>query len=246
MNDYRIYRLSFKENIYCLLLTGVSTASISWLFYHSFYGLIGGIPLFFLIKRKMKHYLYQKRKREMLFQFREMLQFMSGALKAGNAMEHAVFQALQEFKELYGKKAVMAMEFHNINRQIGLNIPLEKLMEDLALRSGIEEINSFVQVFAYAKRGGGDMMKIFQDTVEKIRQKSDVERQIQTVLAAKRMEQHIMELVPFGILIYVGLASPDFLKPLYGNLTGIIVMTVCLLAYAGAFLLAEKILDIQV
>ena len=89
-------------------------------------------------------------------------------------------------------------------------------------------------------------MKIFQDTAEKIRQKSDVEREIETVLAAKRTEQRIMDLVPFGILFYVGVTSPEFLQPLYGNLLGAFVMTLCLLGYATAFLLAEKILDIQV
>ena len=55
-----------------------------------------------------------------------------------------------------------------------------------------------------------------------------------------------MDLVPFGILFYVGVSSPDFLEPLYGNFLGAFVMTICLLAYIAAFLLAEKILDIRV
>ena len=89
-------------------------------------------------------------------------------------------------------------------------------------------------------------MKIFYGTVDKIRQKSEVEREIETVVTAKRTEQRIMDFVPFGILFYVGATSPEFLKPLYGNLLGVSVMTVCLLGYLGAFLLAEKILDIQI
>lgn len=36
------------------------------------------------------------------------------------------------------------------------------------------------------------------------------------------------------------------LDPLYGNLIGIIVMTVCLLVYMAAIQLAAKILDIEV
>ena len=130
--------------------------------------------------------------------------------------------------------------------QMRLNMPLEQLMEHLAQRSGIEEIDSFTQVFAFAKRGGGDMMKIFQDTAEKIRQKADVEREIETVLAAKKTEQRIMDLVPFAILLYVGLTSPELLSPLYGNPAGVFIMTLCLLGYGGAFLLAEKILDIRI
>ena len=55
-----------------------------------------------------------------------------------------------------------------------------------------------------------------------------------------------MDLVPFGILLYVGLTSSELLAPLYGNPAGVFVMTLCLLGYAGAFLLAEKILDIRI
>lgn len=246
MKDYKVYLLNWKERFLCILITFGITGVISWLFYRSIYGMAGALPLFFLVKRIIKNYLCRKRKRDMLFQFREMLQFISGALKAGYSMENAFVQGREEYMELYGQKTVMAEEFGSIIRQMKLNMPLEQLVEELARRSGIEEIASFSQVFGFAKRSGGDMMKIFQDTAEKIRQKSDVEREIETVLAAKRTEQRIMDLVPFGILFYVGVMSPEFLQPLYGNLLGAFVMTLCLLGYAAAFLLAEKILDIQV
>lgn len=161
-------------------------------------------------------------------------------------MENAFAQAWEEFAKLHGRKSLMAQEFRNISHRMKLNEPLEQLVEDLAQRSGVEEIVSFSQVFVFAKRSGGDMMKIFGNTVEKIRQKSDVEREIATVVTAKKTEQRIMDLVPFGILFYVGTASPEFLAPLYGNLPGAFVMTVCLFAYLLAFLLAEKILEIEI
>lgn len=66
------------------------------------------------------------------------------------------------------------------------------------------------------------------------------------VIAAKRMEMNIMNLVPFGILAYVGITSPEFLEPLYGNWMGMGVMTVTLVIYVFACWLSEKIVDIQV
>lgn len=246
MKDYKEYRLSWREKCLCLLFTLGMNALISWLFYRSIYGMAALLPLLIVVRRLYKEYLYKKQSREMLFQFREMLQFIAGALKAGYSMENAFLQGWQEYVELYGEKTIMAQEFCNMINQMRLNMPLEQLMEHLAQRSGIEEIDSFTQVFAFAKRGGGDMMKIFQDTAEKIRQKADVEREIETVLAAKKTEQRIMDLVPFAILLYVGLTSPELLSPLYGNPAGVFIMTLCLLGYGGAFLLAEKILDIRI
>ena len=219
---------------------------ISWLFYQSFYGMAGVIPLYILVKKYLGKYLLRRQRKQMIFQFREFLQMTVAALKAGYAMENAFAEAWQEYVELYGSKTIIAQEFRNIINKVQLNIPLEELMDDFAQRSGIEEILSFAQVFGFAKRSGGDMLKIFYGTAEKIRQKSEVEREIETMVTAKRTEQRIMDLVPFGILFYVGITSPEFLKPLYGNIMGVSVMTVCLLGYLGAFLLAERILDIRV
>ncbi len=244
--DYRIYRMSWRDRLLWFFSTLIITGLISWLFYRSLSGLAAMLPLLFLTRRIFRNYLHAKQKREMLCQFGEMLQIMSSSLKAGYSMENAFLQSWEEYAKLYGQKSLMAREFRNIIYQMKLNEPLEQLVEDFALRSGIEEISSFSQVFSFAKRGGGDMRKIFQDTVEKIRQKSDVEREITTVVTAKKMEQRIMDLVPFGILFYVGATSPEFLAPLYGNALGACIMTICLLVYAGAFLLAEKILDIHV
>ena len=244
--DYRHYVLDWRENLLWLAAAAGMTCMISWLFYRSVYALALFVPMLFLTRRLFSGYFLAKQKSELRYQFGEMLQMIAASLKAGYSMENAFLQAWKEYVRLYGEKSLIAQEFCAICHQLQFNEPLEQLVDDLAQRSGVEEIISFSQVFSFAKRGGGDMMKIFQSTVEKIRQKSDVEREIVTVITAKRTEQRIMDLVPFGILLYVGLTSPEFLAPLYGNLLGAAVMTVCLLVYAGAFLLAEKILNIRI
>lgn len=246
MQNYKRYVLNWKEKLLCLGLTLGIGGIISWLFYQSIYAMVLVFVLYIPVRKTVKTHLLRKRNSDMLFQFKEMLQMVSAALKAGYSMENAFVQAREDFVKLYGGHTIMAREFGNINRQVQMNVPLEKLLEDLAERSGIEEINSFSQVFGFAKRSGGDFMKIFGSTVDKIRQKAEVKREIETVMAAKRMEQNIMNLVPFGILCYVGVASPEFLEPLYGNLLGAGVMTLCLLGYGCAYGIAEKIVDIQV
>ncbi len=246
MQDYRRYVLGWKEKMMCAGIALALAGLIAWLFYRSAYAVALAVPLYFPVKAEAAEYLARRRKSEMLFQFREMLQMALSAQKAGYAMENAFAHAREEFVKLYGDRAVMAREFANINHQVGLNVPLEKLLDDLARRSGIEEISSFSQVFGFAKRGGGDIGKIFRDTVDKIRQKADVKREIETVTAAKRMEMNIMNLMPFGILIYVGATSPEFLEPLYGNLAGAFVMTACLIGYACAYKIGKKIVDIRV
>lgn len=246
MQDYKSYSLNWKEKIACLGITLMLTGMVSWLFYRNIYVMAGAVVLYIPVKREVTKYRMDKRQGEMLFEFKEMLQMASTALKAGYSMENAFEQARNDFVKLYGEHKVMAREFANINRQVKLNMSLEKLLENLAERSGIEEISSFSQVFGFAKRSGGDFMRIFRNTVDKIQQKTDVEREIKTVMAAKKMEMNIMNLVPFGILFYVGLTSPGYLEPLYGNFTGTVIMTFCILGYGAAYMISKKIVDIKV
>lgn len=57
------------------------------------------------------------------------------------------------------------------------------------------------------------------------------------------MEFMIMKLMPFGILLYVGIGNPGYFEPLYHNLTGGAVMTGCLAVYLGAYFLGETVMD---
>ncbi len=244
--SYKAYVLNKREKFLCLGLTLGISGLVAWLFYRNIFAMAGSAFLYFPVKKAAMAHFQKKRARELLFQFKEMLQMAATALKAGYAMENAFVQAREEFVRLYGEKTIMAEEFAYINHQVRLNVTLESLLEDLAERSGIEEISSFSQVFGFAKRSGGDFRKIFQSTVDKIGQKAEVKREIEVVVAAKRMEMNIMNMVPFGILLYVGVTSPEFLEPLYGNWLGAGVMTVSLGVYGCAMKIAGKIVEIEV
>lgn len=246
MQNYKIYTLNWKEKLLCMGIAAVLAGIIAWLFYRNRYVIASAVFLYLPVKKAVRNYLFRKQRNEMLIQFKEMLQMASTALRAGYAMENAFVCAREEFVRLYGEKTLLAKEFAYINHQAELSVTLESLLEDFAERSGIEEISSFSQVLGFAKRSGGDYMKIFQNTVDKIGQKIEVKREIEVVIAAKRMEMNIMNLVPVGILFYVGITSPEFLRPLYGNWFGAGIMTVSLVVYGCAIKIGEKIVDIQV
>ena len=74
----------------------------------------------------------------------------------------------------------------------------------------------------------------------------DVEREIRVLMSSKKLEQTIMDVVPFGIIAYIGITSRGFFDVLYHNAAGVLIMTACLLAYLGAFVLSEKIAAIKV
>ena len=144
---------------------------------------------------------------------------------------------------LYGEHSAMYRELELIRRGMILNITLEELISDLADRSGIEEIEQFSAILNIAKRGGGNVTQIIRTTAEVISNKVETMQEMLTMLQGRRLEQNVMEIMPFGISLYIAAAYPGYFGTLYHNGMGIIVMTLCLAVYAGAYLLGEKILD---
>lgn len=72
-----------------------------------------------------------------------------------------------------------------------------------------------------------------------------LETEIDTLVAAKRLEGHIMLAVPFFILVYLRVLNPDYVQPLY-TAGGSIVMTICMVVISVAAVWIEKIVRIEV
>ena len=127
-----------------------------------------------------------------------------------------------------------------------MNRPAEELFMDFGHRSGLEDVDNFAQVLSAAKRSGGELVEIIRQTAGIIRDKVQVKEEIHTMLASRVFEQKIMNLIPFLIVLYIDLTSPGYFSVMYRTWMGRGVMTMCLAAYAGALVLAGKILDIEV
>ena len=121
---------------------------------------------------------------------------VSGALAAGYSIENAVGEGAKELEKMYGEQEKMAQEFNRIRTQLELKQTIEKLFYDLAEKSELESISDFAQVFAAAKRTGGNLSEIIQNTNEWILEKNETKREIRTCIAAKKSEQKIMSAVP--------------------------------------------------
>lgn len=219
---------------------------ISYFFYRS----VWAIPVFspYLI------YYFKKKKREekekedevLRCQFKEAVMAVSASLNAGYSVENAFRESRKDLSLLYEKDAPIMLEFQQIIRGLDANERLEKLLYDFAGRCGLEEVESFAEIFATAKETGGDFSVIIRATAERIASCMEVKREIKTLVAAKEFEQKIMSLVPFLIMLYVELTSPGFFDPLYGNIAGIVIMTGCLGVYLLSDCISRHIINISI
>ncbi len=179
-------------------------------------------------------------------EFKDAILSVAANLRAGYAVENAFRETLQEMKLLHGRESLIYRELYKVVQGLANQLSIETLLGQLAKRSKLGEIQDFADTFAIAKKSGGNLTEIIYETAEMISEKIEVEKEIQVLLSAKRLEQNIMSVVPFAIICYVSAASGGYFEPLYTTSAGRIVMTVCLVVYAAAYILGRKITLIQV
>ena len=132
-----------------------------------------------------------------------------------------------------------------MRHKMTLSVPVEQLFLDLAMRSRIEDIETFASVLIIAKRTGGNICEVLQNTWDIFCTRMDTMREIRAGVSSRRFEQNIMSIVPFGILIYVQISFPEFLRGMYGNVIGVLFMSGCLATYLAAWVLGKKILEVE-
>ena len=246
MQDYRRYRLTAKDHLQAAFTAAVGSAVISVLFYNCIWGILIMPVLFLVIKRRREKEAAKKRQEEITRQFLDAIRVVSSALFAGFSIENAWIEAQKEIENLYGEKSILYSEISKINRKVAMSVPIEELILNFAERTGVEDILSFAEVFCFAKRSGGDMVKIIDTTVCHIKEKQETMQEIEILIAAKRMEQKVMGVIPIFILAYLRLTSNGYLDILYGNPLGTLFMSCALGAYLFATHMAEKIMNITV
>ncbi len=229
-----------------MLAAGLLNMLLTYLFYDSmlFAGVCLPVSLMYL-------YEWQReciRKKELQFraQFQNSIQIMSSLLRTGYSVENAIRETEKELRPLYAKESRIRKEYEQMGRELEMNLPTEKVLGAFAGRVQQEDVDQFVTVFASAKRLGGDSISIMRETIQLISGKTETEREIETILAGKKMEFRLMCIIPLGMVFYMRLAFPEFLSVLYGNPAGVLLMSICLGMYIFAYWLGNKIIRIEV
>lgn len=244
--NYKQYTLKKRDIRKIILFSIVVTIAIAFLFYRSPWGMCFLPIVFVMFYRKEKQLGQERQRKGLLEEFISGMRVLDTSLQAGISMENAWKEVQKELKIMYGEKGYFYQEVKEINHSVALNVPIEKMVLDFAYRSGLEDIITFAELFSYGKRSGGNWKRIIQDVSRHVQDKHDAGKEIEVMIASKKLEQQVMNVIPLGILLFLQVSSWDYMSVLYHNPTGIVCMSLCLAGYGGAIILSERILRIQV
>jgi len=238
--------LFFKEDVSAVGIAIGVTIGISVLFYRSAWACLLFPFCYWIVRRRIEKRRQKKKEREFQEHFLVGIRTLNTSLQAGMSMEMAWKEVEREMRLLYGEQSWFYQEIAEMNRLVALNMPIEKLFYKIANRVGFEDMLQFAEVFDYGKRCGGNWRKIIDCTTIRISEKNEAIQQIQVMVAEKKMEQQVANVIPLGILALLQMFSWDYMSVMYHNIVGVLCMSLVLAAYLVSLFLSEKILEIRV
>ena len=243
---YDKYIMSSREVLlYGLQGMGLITL-FGYFFYRSIIITVMGMPLIYVFLLRKKRELKEKKKQELHMQFKEAILSVNAALKAGYSLENAFRESERDMVSFYGTDSLIAMELKEISQGLLNGRTLTEMLRQLAKRSDIDDIRELTEVLTIGMQTGGNLREILSSYVSLIEEKVSVMEEIATIISARRYELKIMYIVPFFIIFYVELTSPGYFDPLYSDIGGRVIMTICLLFYLAALYFSEKIMQIRI
>ena len=245
--DYDVYIMKPLEKILYILLAAAVIFTIGFIFYQSVILALLLTPFaLFYPKIKTKE-IIKRRKKLLNLQFKDMLYALSSSLTAGKSPETAFSDVLKDLKVLYPTTDVYIIkEVEYIIRKLNMNETVEAVLDDLAKRSKIEDIQNFVEVFKTCKRTGGNLVSVIRNSSDVISEKIEIVEDINTIIAAKKFEHKILSVMPIVMIVILSLTTEDYMQPLFNTILGRLVMTVAIIIMAVGYFISQKIMDIKV
>ncbi len=187
------------------------------------------LPLFPWVFRFLEGVREGRETERMRTELLDLLTAFASALSAGMSAENA-FAAARE-----GRAEGGAMDGHwraAVSR-VRAGSPFPASFAEMARRSGLPEAGQMSEALAIVRVQGGDAAECVRTFVRARRERQEVAEQQRALLSGKRLEGWVMKLTPVLVVWFLRLSSPGFLDPLYHTAAGRVLMTLCLLAYAG-------------
>ncbi len=236
-----------KKEIVITLFKGVLLIILlGYFFYRSVYMtliMMPGVYIYLLYKGREAE---EKRKHLMMLQFKELLGSVKSSLQVGYSLENAFIEAGKDMLQMYGKDAGIVKELKYIKAGLDNNRSITELLNEFASREGIKEAEDFAGILNVGKKAGGNLGRIMDSYIRMIEEKVALMLEIDTMVAARRFEQKIMNTIPFFIIFYVELTNNGFFGILYHNIFGFAVMTVTLIIYLCSVCLSDKMIRISI
>ena len=246
MQDYDSYSMNIRERV---LYTGGAAMvifAVAFIFYRSIMLSALLVPLALLYPRLKTREIIAKRKKELNIQFKDMLYSLSSSISAGKTVEAAFREVLKDLSVLYPEPdTFILVEVRRIISRLEMNETIEAALSDLAMRAKLEDVENFASVFNISKRSGGNIVEVVKNTSAIINDRIEVGQEVDTMLAERKFEQKVLNIVPILMILLLSASAPDYMNPVFSTGAGRLTMSISIILLIAAWFISSKLSDIK-
>ena len=245
-DDYHIYHMSIQDRITAGLAGMGIGALVFYLFFRN--GIVAALAaaaVAVLAQGIYQESRLNKRKKELLLQFKDLLESLTSSYATGKNTLDSFKDAWNDLEQIYGEQADITRELAIIVTGMESNINVEDLLTNFAQRSGLEDVASFADVFRVSLRQGANIQNIIASTRDVINDKIEIELEIQTIIAGNKNELNIMMVMPLIILVSLGGMGSD-MTAASNTSENVVIKLIALGMFYLAYQLGRKYTDIKV
>ena len=261
MPNYRTYQMSAGERLIAALGAFLAGGVCSQVFYGGLFLEDGAATLLTYISAVIfivgvglaavklflpmrQEQLQKKRQKTLSLQFRDMLESITASLAAGDTVHQAFEGAYRDTCLQYGEASDLALELQQFLLAPQSGLRLEEMLQDFAQRSGLEDVESFSNVFSVCYATGGNMKDVMRRTHDIITDKMAISAEIETKLTSNRLELNIITVAPIFLMLMLRFTNQSFAEK-FATLGGVVCITIAIAIFVAAFRMGQKIVNIK-
>ncbi len=222
--------------VFSAALFGMLLMVISRVMIFAWVGALGGLMLPFVFAS------YKRQKRFQKFEelFPEAIDTLARAVRAGHAFTTALELIASEMAE------PVSGEFRKLFEEQKFGLPVRDALLNLAERVPIVDVKFFVTAVMLQRETGGNLAEILDNLSYVIRERFKIQRQVRVYTAQGRLTMLLLMALPPIIVLIMEVMNPDFIKPLFSDPIGHMLIVVGVILQTIGFFLIRKIIQIQV
>jgi len=182
----------------------------------------------------------RRRLKRFMNHFPEALEMFARSLRAGHSFTGAIQLVAQEMP------APIGPEFSKVFEEQNLGIPLRQALIGMTDRVDTLDVKFFVTAILIQRETGGNLAEIIDKIAYVIRERFRVQGQLKIFTAQARITGTILALLPVGVAVLLWMLNPEYMKPLWVEKTGKILIAVAVTMQILGFLVIRKIIRIKI
>jgi tight adherence protein B len=200
---------------------------------------VGGALLALAVSWKVPTFRSRKRIKKLQAQLPDALSLMAASVEGGQTFQRAIDMYRHD------ARAPLSEELNRVMAEVAVGSDLVVALENMAERSGIDDLKWAVEAVRIQQSTGGRLAPILHTLAEFMRTRQEVRREVQTLSAEGRVSGYVLFALPIFIAFSITATDPGYLKPMYHG-AGLVALIFTAGLMALGYWIVRKMVNIEV